>query len=180
MGKSCLLLRFADDTFSESYISTIGVDFRFKTFVVDRKIVKLQIVTVTQWDTAGQERYKSITNAYYRGVDGVIVVFDLTDAKSFANVQSWMTEAKGQAVDEKFILLAGNKCDLERSVSEADAQDCARYHGVDYIETSAKTNFQVEALFAKIGRILLEHKAPDIDAAAKLRKAAATKGPCCT
>ena len=175
-----MLLRFADDTFSESYISTIGVDFRFKTFVVDRKIVKLQIVTDIQWDTAGQERYKSITNAYYRGVDGVIVVFDLTDLKSFASVQGWMSEAKGMGVAAQFMLLAGNKSDLPRSVTLEQAEECARGHSVDYVETSAKTSSQVEELFAQMGRILLKYKGPDIDAAAKLRKAAGAKSPCCT
>ena len=65
VGKSCLLLRFADDSFTESYISTIGVDFRFRTVKVGEKYVKLQI-----WDTAGQERFRTITSAYYRGADG--------------------------------------------------------------------------------------------------------------
>ncbi|KAG2521206.1 hypothetical protein JM18_006222, partial [Phytophthora kernoviae] len=83
VGKSCLLLRFADDAFTESYITTIGVDFRFRTVKIDNKTVKLQIVrdvpvTRVLWDTAGQERFRTITSAYYRGADGIIMVYDVT------------------------------------------------------------------------------------------------------
>jgi len=78
VGKSCLLLRFADDNFTDSYISTIGVDFRFRTITIDKKTVKLQI-----WDTAGQERFRTITSAYYRGADGIIMVYDVTSSESF-------------------------------------------------------------------------------------------------
>ena len=85
MGKSSILLRFADDTFTQSYISTIGVDFRFKTLEVDSVTTKLQI-----WDTAGQERFKTITSAYYRGADGVFLVFDKTSSSSFENVKEWL------------------------------------------------------------------------------------------
>ena len=67
-GKSCLLLRFADDSFTDSYITTIGVDFRFKTITADKKNIQLQI-----WDTAGQERFRTITSAYYRNADGMMV-----------------------------------------------------------------------------------------------------------
>lgn len=87
VGKSCLLLRFADDNFTDSYISTIGVDFRFRTITIDDKIVKLQI-----WDTAGQERFRTITSAYYRGADGIIMVYDVTSSESFDHVEEWLSE----------------------------------------------------------------------------------------
>jgi len=180
VGKSCLLLRFADDTFSESYISTIGVDFRFKTFVVDGKLVKMQIVRTTQWDTAGQERYKTITNAYYRGADGVIIVFDVTDPKSFLNVQGWMEEVRSQGVAETFVLLAGNKRDLKAVVSREEAVARAQDLGVGYLETSAKTSFQVEELFKTMGRVLIKNKAQEIGHSLNLRRAAEKKKPCCT
>merc|ERR1711898_6342 len=86
VGKSCLLLRFADDTYSESYISTIGVDFKIRTIEHDGKRIKLQI-----WDTAGQERFRTITSSYYRGAHGIIVVYDVTELDTFHAVERWMT-----------------------------------------------------------------------------------------
>jgi len=90
VGKSCLLLRFADDTYTESYISTIGVDFKIRTIQLDGKTVKLQI-----WDTAGQERFRTITSSYYRGAHGIIVVYDVTDQESFTNVSQWLKGIRG-------------------------------------------------------------------------------------
>ena len=87
VGKSCLLLRFADDSFTDSYISTIGVDFRFRTVTIDKKTVKLQI-----WDTAGQERFRTITSAYYRGAHGIIMVYDVTSEESFEHVEEWLSK----------------------------------------------------------------------------------------
>ncbi|XP_051277316.1 ras-related protein Rab-35b isoform X2 [Dicentrarchus labrax] len=87
VGKSSLLLRFADNTFSGSYITTIGVDFKIRTVEINGEKVKLQI-----WDTAGQERFRTITSTYYRGTHGVIVVYDVTSAESFVNVKRWLHE----------------------------------------------------------------------------------------
>ena len=108
VGKSCILLRFADDAFTESYISTIGVDFRFRTIKVENKTVKLQI-----WDTAGQERFRTITSAYYRGADGIIMVYDVTNAESFGHVNDWLKEVNRYASESTCKLLVGNKNDME-------------------------------------------------------------------
>lgn len=107
VGKSCLLLRFADDTYTESYISTIGVDFKIRTIDLDGKTIKLQI-----WDTAGQERFRTITSSYYRGAHGIIVVYDCTDQETFSNVKQWLEEIDRYACDNVNKLLVGNKCDL--------------------------------------------------------------------
>ena len=85
VGKSCLLLRYSDDKFNTSHITTIGIDFKIKTVDLDQKKVKMQI-----WDTAGQERFRTITAAYYRGAHGVLLVYDVTDEGSFENVRNWM------------------------------------------------------------------------------------------
>ena len=106
-GKSCLLLRFADDAFTDSYITTIGVDFRFKTIPVEQKTVKLQI-----WDTAGQERFRTITSAYYRGADGIILVYDICDRESFLHVEEWLSEVNRYVSESTSKILLGNKCDL--------------------------------------------------------------------
>jgi len=108
VGKSCLLLRFADDSFTESYISTIGVDFRFRTVTIDHKTVKLQI-----WDTAGQERFRTITSAYYRGAHGIIMVYDVTNYESFEHVEEWLNEVNRHASESTLKLLVGNKADLQ-------------------------------------------------------------------
>ena len=106
VGKSCLLLRFADFSFQESYISTIGVDFRFRTVDIGDKKVKLQI-----WDTAGQERFRTITSAYYRGADGIIMVYDVTNVESFENVKNWLKEVEDHASEDTCKLMIGNKND---------------------------------------------------------------------
>merc|ERR1711997_141721 len=105
-GKSSLLQRFADDMFTENYITTIGVDFRFKTIPVEKKTIKLQI-----WDTAGQERFRTITSAYYRGADGIILVYDITDRESFSHVNDWLNEVNRYVNESTCKILIGNKCD---------------------------------------------------------------------
>ncbi|KAF9684942.1 hypothetical protein SADUNF_Sadunf03G0002800 [Salix dunnii] len=107
VGKSCLLLRFADDSYVDSYISTIGVDFKIRTVEHDGKTIKLQI-----WDTAGQERFRTITSSYYRGAHGIIIVYDVTEMESFNNVKQWLNEIDRYANDSVCKLLVGNKCDL--------------------------------------------------------------------
>ncbi|CAG2108537.1 unnamed protein product [Medioppia subpectinata] len=144
VGKSCLLLRFADDTYTESYISTIGVDFKIRTIELDGKTIKLQI-----WDTAGQERFRTITSSYYRGAHGIIVVYDVTDLESFNNVKQWLQEIDRYACDNVNKLLVGNKCDLtaKKVVEFAAAKEFAENLGIPFLETSAKSATNVEQAF---------------------------------
>lgn len=144
VGKSCLLLRFADDTYTESYISTIGVDFKIRTIDLDEKTIKLQI-----WDTAGQERFRTITSSYYRGAHGIIVVYDITDLESFNNVKQWLHEIDRYASENVNKLLVGNKADLDtkRAVSFEQAKEFADSLGIEFIETSAKNSENVEKAF---------------------------------
>lgn len=144
VGKSCLLLRFADHTYTESYISTIGVDFKIRTIELDGKTIKLQI-----WDTAGQERFRTITSSYYRGAHGIIVVYDITDAESFNNVKQWLSEIDRYASEGVNKLLVGNKNDLapKRAVAAEQAKSFADSVGIPFLETSAKTATNVENAF---------------------------------
>ena len=134
VGKSCLLLRFADDTYTESYISTIGVDFKIRTMELEGKTIKLQI-----WDTAGQERFRTITSSYYRGAHGIIIVYDVTDMESFNNVKTWLQEIDKYASDSVNKLLVGNKCDLvvKKTVDTGVAKEFADSLNIPFLETSA-------------------------------------------
>lgn len=154
VGKSCLLLRFAENTFSQSYITTIGVDFKIRTVECNGEKVKLQI-----WDTAGQERFRTITSTYYRGTHGVIVVYDVTSGESFANVKRWLHEID-QNCDLVSRILVGNKCDVidKRVVLHKDAQCFAHQMGIQLYEASAKENINVEELFLGITKLVLVNK----------------------
>jgi len=153
VGKSCLLLRFADDNFTDSYISTIGVDFRFRTINIENKTVKLQI-----WDTAGQERFRTITSAYYRGADGIIMVYDVTSSESFDHVEEWLSEVDRYANENTSKLLVGNKADLieEKQVPEDTAQRFADKLNIPFLETSAKTATNVDAAFLTMAKELIK------------------------
>ncbi|KAL0590356.1 hypothetical protein ABG067_001602 [Albugo candida] len=152
VGKSCLLLRFADDAFTESYITTIGVDFRFRTVRIDKKTIKLQI-----WDTAGQERFRTITSAYYRGADGIIMVYDVTNQESFDHVNDWLNEVNRYASEGTCKLLVGNKSDIaeNRAVTYETAKAFADSLSIPFLETSAKNAQNVEEAFLTMASELI-------------------------
>ncbi|XP_019869147.1 ras-related protein Rab-35 [Aethina tumida] len=154
VGKSSLLLRFSDNTFTGSYITTIGVDFKIKTVSMDGLKVKLQI-----WDTAGQERFRTITSTYYRGTHGVIVVYDVTNGESFANVKRWLHEIE-QNCEVVNRVLVGNKNDTpeRKVVLTEDAQRFADTMNIQLFETSAKDNINVEEMFMAVTKLVLDSK----------------------
>ncbi|URE31483.1 ras-related protein [Musa troglodytarum] len=144
VGKSCLLLRFSDGSFTTSFITTIG------TIELDGKRIKLQI-----WDTAGQERFRTITTAYYRGAMGILLVYDVTDESSFNNIRNWIRNIEQHASDNVNKILVGNKADMDeskRAVPTAKGQALADEYGIKFFETSAKTNLNVEQVFFSIAR----------------------------
>jgi len=164
VGKSCLLLRFADDSYTESYISTIGVDFKIRTIEMDGKTLKLQI-----WDTAGQERFRTITSSYYRGAHGIIIVYDVTDEESFRNVKNWIGEIKTYASQDVTRLLVGNKCDLppsKRVITEEMGREFAESLGIEFLETSAKNASNVEEAFKSMAQQIMARSASSPEAAA--------------
>jgi small GTP-binding protein len=155
VGKTCMLLRFADNLFEPDFLSTIGVDFKVKELLVDNKRVKLQI-----WDSAGQERFRNITASYYRGSSGIIIVYDVTKSDSFDKVTEWITEVR-RFVPNVPIVLVGNKCDMEdeRQVPTEDGECLARSQDLVFLETSAKANTNIEAAFEKLTRKLMDAEA---------------------
>lgn len=149
VGKSCLLLRFSDDSFTTSFITTIGIDFKIKTIELDNKRIKLQI-----WDTAGQERFRTITTAYYRGAMGILLVYDVTDEQSFQNIRNWIRNIEQHAADNVDKILIGNKCDMvgEKVVETIRGQQLADEYSIKFFETSAKSNINVVESFTAIAK----------------------------
>jgi len=149
VGKSSLMLRYTDDTFSPNMITTIGIDFKIRSVELDGKRIKLQI-----WDTAGQEQYRVMTNAFYRGAMGIFLVYDVTNEASFRNIQSWMVNLEQHASEGVLKMLMGNKCDIpdEREIDTARGQAWANQHGLKFFETSAKTGKGVDDAFLSIAR----------------------------
>ncbi|KAJ2028142.1 AdoMet-dependent rRNA methyltransferase spb1, partial [Coemansia sp. S610] len=153
VGKSCVLLRFSDDSFTPSFITTIGIDFKIRTIELDGKRIKLQI-----WDTAGQERFRTITTAYYRGAMGILLVYDVTDERSFNNIENWYKNVEHYASEGVNKILIGNKCDIEgsRAVSKESGQKLADELGIKFLETSAKSNTNVDEAFITLARDIKE------------------------
>eukprot|EP00005_Dracoamoeba_jomungandri_P012946 CAMPEP_0174275004 /NCGR_PEP_ID=MMETSP0439-20130205/59592_1 /TAXON_ID=0 /ORGANISM="Stereomyxa ramosa, Strain Chinc5" /LENGTH=205 /DNA_ID=CAMNT_0015367075 /DNA_START=398 /DNA_END=1015 /DNA_ORIENTATION=- len=155
VGKSALLLKFTDNSFTDQYMSTIGVDFKIKTVKIEDLTIKLQI-----WDTAGQERFRTITSSYYRGAHGIFVVYDVTNRESFESApQLWMAELERYAQEGVAKMLIGTKTDLteSRAVSTSEGRDLAAKCNSLFLETSAKSGEGVEEAFLKLAQEINEH-----------------------
>jgi len=152
VGKSSLLLRFADNTFTESFISTIGVDFKIRTLDIGGTTVKLQI-----WDTAGQERFRSVTRSYYRNAAGCILLYDITSRESYNHLSTWLNDARALSTLELVIVLVGNKSDRQekREVTFLEASRFAQENDLLFVETSAKTGEGVEEVFLHCAKTIL-------------------------
>ncbi|CAH0387877.1 unnamed protein product [Bemisia tabaci] len=153
VGKTSILFRFSDDAFNTTFISTIGIDFKIKTIELRGKKIKLQI-----WDTAGQERFHTITTSYYRGAMGILLVYDISDMKSFENVMKWTRNINEHANEDVERMILGNKCDKEseRMVTKEMGEQIAREHGIRFMETSAKTNINIEKAFTDLASAILD------------------------
>ncbi|CAH3039453.1 ras-related protein Rab-37-like [Pocillopora verrucosa] len=150
VGKTCVLVRFKDGAFlSGSFISTVGIDYKNKIVDVEGTKVKLQI-----WDTAGQERFRSITHAYYRDSQALLLLYDVTSESSFENIRAWLAEIYEYASSDVIIMLLGNKADLnkERVVSREQGEKLAKDHNVAFMETSAKSGLNVDLAFMAVAR----------------------------
>ena len=152
VGKSSLFLKFVDDIWNDTFVPTIGVDFKIKTFEIDTKKIKMQI-----WDTAGQERFKNIISSYYRGAHGILLLHDVTDKDSFKNLSNWLIEIEKNSSKNVIKVLIGNKTDLEdkRVISKNQGKDFADTYGLKFVETSVKKNINVKEAFETLGRELM-------------------------
>ena len=144
VGKSCILLQFTDNKFRNQHELTIGVEFGAKTISINGKSVKIQI-----WDTAGQEAFQAITRTYYKGAIGALLVYDITRKETFIHVTKWLEEVRNNSSKTITVILIGNKKDLEdkRQVSYEEGEAFAKENGLMFLETSAKTAYNVVESF---------------------------------
>ena len=149
VGKTSLIQMFEHSRFTENFKPTIGADFSNKEISIEGKVVTLQI-----WDTAGQERYQSLGTAFYRGADCAFLVYDITNTWSFDNVANWKNsflQKSMVSMPETFpFMVVGNKLDMadeERSIDKQAAEDFCQREGMQFIETSARDNVNVEEAF---------------------------------
>lgn len=158
VGKTCLLLRYANRSFSPTFITTIGIDFKIKNVEIDSKRIKLQI-----WDTAGQERFRTITTSYFRGAQGILLVYDVTDRRSFESIRNWVSQIQQHADFHVNKILIGNKCDMldEKVVSTEEGRKLAKEFNIDFWEASAKNDVHVEQSFISIARAVKDRLVVD-------------------
>ena len=178
VGKTCFLMRYTDNTFQEIHMSTIGLDYKLKNVQLeDGKIVKIQI-----WDTAGQDRFRSITKNYYKGAHGIILIYDVTDKKTYENVKAWIEQIREEVSDNVTIILVGNKIDdLEgRKVKKEEGEKAAKEFGLSFFECSAKTGENIDLIFNElVKRTVEQFSKSDREGGAKLNsKKKKKKGWC--
>ena len=140
VGKTSILTKYTSKAYTESYVATVGLDFFTKDETIDNKIIRIKI-----WDTAGQERYKAITKCFFQRAQGIIIVFDVTNKRSFDDLKMWIDSIKSQSkltedLENMPIILIGNKIDLpKRVIDKETALNFAKEQNLEYYETSAKT-----------------------------------------
>ena len=154
VGKSSLFLRFVDEIWKENFVPTIGVDFKIKSIKIDNKIIKLQI-----WDTAGQERFRSILSSYYKGANGILLLYDITNVNSFKSLSNWLIDIEKNSSKNVKKILIGNKCDLNelRKIPINKGKEFADTYNMKFIETSAKNNVNINECFNILGKELLNN-----------------------
>jgi len=153
IGKTSLIMRFADGEFPAQTATTVNFDCKEKLFKVGKKVIKIEV-----WDTAGQERFRTISSTYYRGAQGIILAYDIVDERSFTNTtRSWLLEVDRYAPSVAKVLV-GMKKDTNRVVSEADATEKAQELNIPFMELSSKTGKEedVNKPFLLLAKTLLD------------------------
>ena len=181
VGKTCFLLRYCDKTFQDAHLSTIGLDYRLKSMTLKNgKNIKLQI-----WDTAGQDRFRAITKNYYKGANGIILIYDVTNLQTYENVKNWITQIREEANPNVIIYLAGNKIDVndeERAVHPEEGIKIAEEFNLPFFETSAKNGININEIFEnlveKIDEVYSKLEVPKNNGKNKLYTGKTKKGCC--
>ena len=155
VGKTCVLRRFVENKFLKNHLATIGIDFKTKTLNINNQEIKLKI-----WDTAGQERFRNITTQYYKGADGIVLVYDVTDEASYEKIRDWMEQIVANTQQEDIgLVLLGNKCDMEpRNVTEEMGKKMAEELKVSYFETSALNGIGIKEAFEQLTRDIMKKR----------------------
>ena len=179
VGKSCFLIRYTEDTFQDVYLSTIGMDCKYKDVILEEdKSIRLQI-----WDTAGQDRFRSITKNLYKGAAGIMLIYDITNRNTFDNVKKWVNSIKEEVTSKVVIILVGNKIDLDkkRQVQTDEGEQIAEEFDMPFFECSALTGENINSAFETLAKKLVEVKAKAKQQGEQLKqnKVGGEKKSCC-
>ena len=178
VGKSCFLMRYADNVFVDNYITTVGLDYKLKYIQLESgEMIKVQL-----WDTAGQDRYRTIAKNYYKGSHGILLLYDVTKVNSFENISEWIKDIRDEVYEKTIIFLIGNKIDKsnERKVTKEQGEKLATEYNLPFFEASAKSGENVDevfkALYKKIGEVYIDMQK---ERGEKLEGKNAKKKKCC-
>ena len=142
VGKSAILIRYTQNKFHSNYLTTVGIDYQSKIIHYQNREIEMQI-----WDSAGQEKYRAISKQYYKKANGIILLYDVTSRESFQNIKQWIKDKNNNITMKPFLILVGNKIDLERKVTQQEGEELAQKYNVLYFETSAATGKGIEETF---------------------------------
>ena len=189
VGKTAFIVRFCEGKFEEDSLTTIGLDSKVKFISRQDKKIQLQI-----WDTAGQERFRSLSKSWYKGADGILLMYDISNYDSFKHIKNWINDIKTNIsipFEKLALIVIGHKSDLpdeKRKVDKNDIQTFENSHGIKIIEASAKIDKNVnESMIALIdkmlelgvGKIKTGDEDEDDNKKLSLKKTKKKKGDCC-
>ena len=178
VGKTCLIMRYTENTFTEIHLTTVGLDYKLKNFKFDDgKTIKVQI-----WDTAGQERYKTITKSYIKGANGIILVYDITKKKTFEGIKNWVKQIKESVSQRVCVALVGNKVDKEeeREIPKEEGEKLGSELNYPFYESSAKEGININECFdTLIKQIDINYANIPMNTGNNLKKKTKTKSGCC-
>ena len=154
VGKSCFLMRYADNVFVDNYITTIGLDYKLKYIQLDSG----QVIKVQLWDTAGQDRYRTIAKNYYKGSHGILLLYDVTKTSSFENIREWIKDIREEVYEKAIIFLIGNKIDKKDQIKikTEEGEKLAEEFNIPFFEASAKSGENVDEIFKALYKKISE------------------------